>query len=388
MKQLKRLLWLAGLLVGTGTGNLAAAQNDHEQISESEPSSALKVKASIEARGAYDFRNYYAAPDFGPATIPMKGDINNKKRFLFDIPSASLSIEKELPLAGEEALKLVVQANLKKELALKSVYADFKGFRIGKSTTNFCDPDACGLVGGRFVQARWQHKWQHKLNTLFGFAVAIEDTPDLVIYPKEKDQAKKPLKPNKNIPAVSARVRYEQEKLWHVQLGVLLRVLEYRNTRDGMDIYMPTWGGTVSTALHLVPEKTTLRLQGVYGQGIGSYMADIGDLEKEANTVYPTDANDEKSARETLDAWGVAMGVEHKWLPKLRSKASYRFVPVIDNKRGEDAYQYGHAASVNLFYHPTEQIKIGAEYLLSVRKNITGDPKDAHRIQAVVGFDL
>jgi hypothetical protein len=385
MKQLKPLLWLAGLLVGSS--NVAAAQDNHEQLSKDKPSSTLKVKASIEARGAYDFKNYHAKPDFGPSTIPMGSDAdNNGNQSLFDISSAVLGIEKELSVPDGDIIKIVLQTNLKKELGLKSVYADFNGFRVGKATSNFCDPDACDLVGGRFLQARWQHK----LNTLFGFAVAIEETPDLVIYPKEKkeDLDKKPLKPTKNIPAVSAHVRYGQEKLWHLQLGGLFRVLEYHNTDTKIDVYIPAWGGTISTALHLVPETTTLKLQGVYGQGIGSYMADIGDLEKEANTVYTTNTNNDVSARETLDAWGLAIGANHKWLPKLRSEVSYRFVSVIDNERGKDAYQYGHAASVNLFYHPTEQIKIGAEYLLGVRKNIIGDPKDAHRIQAVVGFDL
>jgi len=30
------------------------------------------AKVSFEARGAYDFKNYYATPDFDPATIPMQ----------------------------------------------------------------------------------------------------------------------------------------------------------------------------------------------------------------------------------------------------------------------------------------------------------------------------
>jgi hypothetical protein len=384
MKKSKQLLWLAGLLVGAG--NLAAAQNDHEPIAEEKPSSTLKVKGGVEVRGAYDLKNYYAQPGFGPATIPMKSDPKSGNRSLFDMPSAVLGIEKELHISGEEAIKIVIQTDLKKELSLKSVYADFQGFRIGKATSNFSDPSACGLVGGRFLQARWQHK----INTLLGFSVALEEAPDLVIYPKEKkdDQAKKPLQPYKNIPAVSANVRYEQEKLWHVQLSGLFRVLEYRNTKTSLDVYMPTWGINVGTALHLVPEQTALKLQGVYGQGIGSYLADLGALEKEANTVYTTDTNDAVTARTTLDAWGVAIGATHKWLPKLRSEVGYQFVSTIDTERGKEAYRYGHAASINLFYHPTEQLKVGAEYLLGVRKNIAGDPKDAHRIQAVVGFEL
>ena len=83
-----------------------------------------------------------------------------------------------------------------------------------------------------------------------------------------------------------------------------------------------------------------------------------------------------------------AVGIAHKWIPKLRSEAAYGVVYTTDKQRGKDAYRYGHSVSVNLFYHPTEQIKIGTEYLIGVRKNISGDLKDAHRIQAVIGFEI
>lgn len=385
MKQLQRFLWLTGLLLGSST--LATAQDlpeQTEQTPKDKPSSTLKINASVEVRGAYDLINFYAEPDFCPAAIPMKSDINNRKRFLFDIPSATLSVEKKLHLAGEEVIKLVAQINLKKALALKSVYADFKEFRVGKANSNFCDPDACGLVGGRFVQVRWQHK----LNAFFSYAVAIEEAPDLVIYPtvKKEDRDKQDLRPQKNIPAISAHVRYEQEKLWHVQVSGLLKTLEYHNAKTSTDFYMPSWGINIGTAYHLIPEKTTLQLQGVYGQGIGDYMADLAGLEKEVNTVYMT--KNDSSALSTLGAWGVGFGIAHKWLPKLRSKAAYTFLDTQHSQRDNTAYKCGHAASVNLFYHPTEQIKVGTECLFGARENINGALKDAYRIQAVVGFEL
>jgi hypothetical protein len=383
MKKLQKLMWLAGLLVGS-SASVATAQEDRAFISGDGPSSTLKVGVSFEVRGAYDIRNYHAAPGFGPATIPMQSDVNNRKRSIFDITSATLNVEKELPLPGKESVKLVVQTNLRENVALRSVYADFQGLRVGKATSNFCDPDACGLVNGRFVQVRWRYQ----PSASFNYALAIEEAPDLVIYPEAKkaDRDEKGLQPHKNVPAVSANVRYEQEESWHVQVGGLFRVLEYRNKNTKADIYIPAYGVSISTALQLIPEKSSFKLQGVYGQGIGSYMADLGELEKEVNTVYAT--GDETSTRETLDAIGVGVGITHKWLPELHSEATYRFVSTTTSGREPDAYQYGHVASVNLFYHPTEQIKIGAEYLFGVRKNIGGDLKDAHRVQAVLGFEL
>jgi hypothetical protein len=381
MKQ--KILWgIAGLLLNTSS--LTIAQNN-TQTPKIKPDSTPKITLSIEARGAYDLKNYYAEPDFGPAAIPMKSDPTNRKRFLFDIPSATLRVEKELALPEGEIIKLVMQAGLKKELALKSVYADFKGFRVGKAASNFCDPGACDLVNGKFLQARWQQK----LTTLFSYAVAIEEAPDLVIYPtvKKEDRDKQNLQLQKNIPAISAYARYEQEKLWHVQVSGLLRSLEYHNTKANTDSYIPTWGVNMGAALHLVPGKTTFKLQGVYGRGIGDYMADLGDLEKEANAVYMK--KDDESMLETLNAWGVGFGVVHQWLPKLCSEVAYRFLNTQHDQRGDnDAYKRGHFTSVNLFYYPSEHIKIGTEYLFGAREDISGTLKDGHRVQAVVGFEL
>jgi len=385
MKQLKQWLWLAGLLINTS--NLVAAQNtpkQKEQQVKDNPISAFKISLSLNARGAYDLKNYDGTPDFGPATIPMTSDADNRKRALFDISSAVLSIEKKLSIPQGEIIKLVAQTNLNKALALKSVYADFRGFRVGKALTNFCDPDACDLVGGRPVQVRWEYK----LHPLLSSTVAIEAVPDFVIYPeiKKEKRDKEALQPYKNIPALSANVRYEREKLWHIQVSGLFSPLEYYDKNTKLDTITTAWGINMGASMHLVPEKTIFKIQGVYGQGIGNYIADLGDLEKEVNTVYIR--KDKKSTCETLSAGAVGIGIEHKWMSNLSSGIAYRLVNTERGDRNDDAYKYGHAASCDLFYHPTEQIKIGAEYLWGVRKNLSENWKDAHRIQAVVGFEL
>mmetsp|Transcript_28506 Transcript_28506/g.66218 ORF Transcript_28506/g.66218 Transcript_28506/m.66218 type:complete len:385 (-) Transcript_28506:1345-2499(-) len=384
MKHLRRLLYTLGLILSIST--LSNAQNSEVTPSNDNPVLKPQVDVSLEARGAYDFRNYNAASGFGPATIPMKSDANNRQRSIFDIYNATLGIKKALSLSDseDEIITIVVKTKLKKELSLKSMYADYRRFRIGKATTNFCDPDACDLVSGGSVQVRWKQQLQPS----FSYTVAMEEAPDLVIYPeiKEEDRKGEDLQPHKNLPALSANARYEQEKLWHIQTSGLLRFLEHYNTNSEKDVYLPAWGVNMGISYHLIPELTVLRLQGVYGQGIGSYLADIEDLAEEAMTVYTK--KNEKSKCKTLDAWGFGVGIVHQWLPKLSSEATYRIVSTVDEDREKESYKHGHAASVNLVYHLTKQIQVGTEYLFGMRKNLNGDAKDAHRMQAVVGFSL
>lgn len=361
----------------------AIMQQSQEQSSANQPSNTLKVSISVGTSMSYDFKNYYADPGFGAATIPMKKDKGNKKRVTFRIPTAVLGIEKTLPLSGGENMKLALEAQGIKELSVRKAYADFRGFGIGKSVTNFSDPDACGLVGGRSVQVRWQCS----MNELLGLTLAVEEAPDWTIK-SEKSEKKEPLplKTHKNIPAFAARVRSGQNDLWHVQLGGLVRILEYSNTKTDENSYLPAFGVTLGTSYHLIPERTTLSLQGVYGQGIGGYMANLQDLEKEANTVYAIENKTLKC--KTLNAWGAGASISHKLLPVLKSGLDYAVVSTIDQERPNEAYKYGHDITASLYYLPIKQVELGMQYLLGIRKNISGEPRDAHRVQAAVKFSL
>lgn len=382
MKRQKRLIWLTGLMIGSST--LVAAKSA-EEVPASESDSTLKVEISFEARGAYDFNKYYAKPGFSTAAIPMKKGEGKKKRFHFDIPDATLCIKKDWSLPQGEVIKLVLKTELKKELTLDSVYADYRGFRIGKAKTNFCDPDACGLAVGKAVQVRWKGK----LHPLVSYAVAIEKAPDFILYPivGKKERDNKNLQPHNEMPTLSANVRYEKEDLWHIQLSGLLGRLEYYDKKKEKAMYLDQWGLNIGAAYHLAPERTTIKLQGIYGQGLGNYMADLAGLEKEVNTIYLIKGKASK-VHKTVDAWGVGIGIKHKWLPKWRSKLSYRAVSMVDSEREPSAYKLGHTASMDLFYHPIEQFKIGAQWLGGVRQNISETSRYANRIQAVIGFEI
>ncbi len=380
MKKIQKSLWLAGLLVGSST----MVANAQEGGSADQFSNTLVVKASAQTLMSYDLRNYYAEPGFSIGSIPMNDDRENRKRLLFNVPNVVLKVEKKLSLLDSEAMRLVVETKMAKDPAVKNAYADFRGFRVGKALTSFFDPCACDLVAARSVQVQWQYP----LSTLLSLAVAAEEAPDWVIHPAtEEDKSEQSLKPYKNIPAFAARIKGEEDNLWHVQLGGLMRILEYRNADTSKDFYLPAWGATLGTSYHLIPKQTILKLQGVYGQGIGSYIAHLQDLEKENNTVYTTGSNTLECKK--LSAWGAGAGISHKWLSVLRSDIGYTMVSAIEERdRPKKAYKYGHSATASVSYLPIEQLEIGIEYLLGIRKNISGDPRDAHRVQVVAKFSL
>lgn len=387
MKKVKHWLQLAVCLAYLGTGSLAASEDapgQEEQPGKERASDIPKIGLSIDARGAYDILNHYGTAGFGTATIPMIHDIHDRKRVIFGVSSASLSVEKAINYSEGQCVKLVARINLEKQLTMGSMYADFGQFRIGQSSTNFGDPDACGLAGRSAVQVRWRSH----ISPLLSYVVALERAPDFVIYPevKEADRSKKRLQPFNNIPCLSANVRYEKERVGHIQVSGLFRLLEHHDKDTLLDVITPAWGVSTGASVHLIPKKTICRIQGIYGQGMGNYMADLSSLSKESNVVYANGGKE--STLETLSAWGVGWQLEHDWRPELRSELAYTFVDVLPGREVDDAYQRGHTASCNLYYHFTKHVKVGTEYSFGVRENIGGDWRSAHCVQAVIGFKL
>ena len=398
MKQLKKLSRCLGILLianGFFTAH-AFAQGD----SKKDAAGSLEVTGKFRTRGFYDFKPYEAQPYFSPASIPLTKDKSKQQQAGFDIVSAELGITKELP-CGEDILKLVIKSKLKTEgVKLKRLYVDYGKFRTGLAVSNFCDLSA---MPATFVDAPGctayattvQLGWQDQLGMGLSYSLAAEKSLPLDMYPEsDKKSGNKNAKWVfvNNIPAVTAGIKYERG-FGHVRLGGILRMLDCHNTvgKSAKTHYKPAWGTNLTSSIKIIPEQTTLKLCGVYGQGIGSYLVDLASAPKtEPKEVHFT--NSGKTELGLIGTLGGYLGLEHCWVPKLRSTLVYG---ILDThvygkaKRLEkSAYKQGHYFSTNLTYHPTKNWNLGAEYLYGVRFTISGKCKDAHRIQAVVGFTL
>ncbi|MEL7063893.1 MAG: hypothetical protein AAFP00_09145, partial [Bacteroidota bacterium] len=121
--------------------------------------------------------------------------------------------------------------------------------------------------------------------------------------------------------------------------------------------------------------------------GIGSYIVDFKGVGKEEQKDIYFDSS---SRIVLLGTWGGYIGVEHCWLPELRSTVAYGFLDTTDTqRRGKTDYKQGHYGSANLTYHPTEQVTVGIEYQFGRRESIDQkDVRKTHRAQAAVAFKI
>ena len=371
MKNWSKYFYLIGLSVITY--GLPAIHSYAQQPETMEVPESLKIYGGGTVQAAYSMMNYPGQADFSPSLILMKDPANPNPKLALDI-GAKLGLEKSILWEGDN-IKLVVESGVSKEgkASLKKAAAEFKNWMVGLGGSNFA-------VSKRAVQLRWKQQ----INPIFSYAVSIEEAAKFELYPeKEKNKL---AQPNNDIPALTTSLRYNYpDSSGHLHIGGLIRALEYYHTKKKESYYSLAFGANVGTEVKLLPEKTTLKGDLVYGQGIGGYIADLASLdsEKEVNTAYYS------SALNTIDAWSLYVAVEHRWVPKLRSTVASGLLSTIkDQDRPKQHYKRGGYASANLTYHPAEQFHFGVEYVHGLRTNINDKSVSAGCIQAVASFQF
>jgi hypothetical protein len=135
------------------------------------------------------------------------------------------------------------------------------------------------------------------------------------------------------------------------------------------------WGVNLSTAIKTVG-KDQLKLQVVYGQGIGNYMNDGGV------DIAPTSSNPNNVSAEAVPILGVVAYYDHYWNDQWSSSLGYS-INDTDNSNGQAGNEFsrGQIAQLNLLYYPQDNVMLGAEYIWGQREDVDGKSGSDNRIQ-------
>ena len=159
----------------------------------------------------------------------------------------------------------------------------------------------------------------------------------------------------------------------YVKPAILLRDVG-GETASGRVDYRFGWGVSLSSTMMLpiFHEKDNLRMQIVYGYGIGSFMNDSG----------VNDAVFNGNNLELLPVYSGFAAYQHWWLEGVRSNAVFGWVN-IDSRGGEpdNAYRSTLYVAGNLIWSPIKAIDLGTEFLWGQRNNKNGASGEATRIQ-------
>jgi hypothetical protein len=279
---------------------------------------------------------------------------------------------------------------------LRHAWATWNDFGMGQTWSNFMDADVfpntvdywgpTGMVFYRNQQARYTwHLGEDE------FAMAIEDPGTALTVGKFRDECVDDrgdscdstfgdvFKKWNDLPDLS--LRYRNNTDWgHWQLAGIARKLGFERRDTGDKDSEFGWGVNASTVISTVGNDK-LKLQLVYGEGIGNYLNDGGV------DVAPRNAEAEGNEAVAVPLLGVVAYYDHYWNEKWSSSFGWSTTR-LDTTKGQDGdeFENGQIAQVNLLHYPTKGVLIGGELSWGERNDISG--ADGYDVRAQLSFKV
>ena len=390
------------------TSTTVITEDLHEPVAvESGPADASESPLGFEIYGfvmadaIYDFKR--VDPDWNDtlrvSTIPtMDGMYGEDGEFVFSVRQSRLGVKGDWDTnAGK------VSAILEAELfgtggdagqttpRLRHAWATWKNFGMGQYWSNFMDADVfpntidywgpTGMVFYRNQQMRYTIPMGDS-----EFALSLEDPGTALTIGKFRDECANELgescdstlgdefQAKNEIPDLT--LRYRSNNDWgHWQLAGIARDLGFERLDTGEDDSEFGWGINASSVINTT-DLDRLRLQVVYGEGIGNYMND-GGLD-----IAPSSDVRDKASAEAVPLLGIVAYYDHYWNEKWSTSLGWSTIRLDTTKgQADDEFETGQIAQINLLHYPTEGVMIGSELIWGEREDVDGATGDDLRIQ-------
>ncbi|VGO17880.1 hypothetical protein PDESU_06482 [Pontiella desulfatans] len=305
-----------------------------------------------------------------PAKLPVYQDqYGADGNWFMGVRQSRLGFKTSTPL-GDEEIKTIFEFELfgtgvdegQTTFRLRHAYGEYKHFGAGQYWSVFMDPDVfpntieywgpSGMIFYRNVQFRYiPVKADHDY-----VAVSLEK-PGGSGDPGYEGASFANTAAHYPLPDLAAHYRHMQD--WgHVQLAGILRYGELEDQGGGVEDEFIGWGLNLSGNYKI--KADTVRLQLLYGEGVGNYLNDG------APDVGATGAGQ----AETLPLLGIVAFYDHSWSDKLTTSLGYSMYN-IDNSSAQtaSAFKTGHYALANVLHHPTPNLTYGLELQYGKREN-------------------
>ncbi|MDF7826137.1 DcaP family trimeric outer membrane transporter [Pontiellaceae bacterium B12227] len=306
-----------------------------------------------------------------PAKLPVYQDqYGADGNWFMGVRQSRLGFKTTTPL-GDEEIKTIFEFELfgtgvdegQTTFRLRHAYGEYKHFGAGQYWSVFMDPDVfpnsleywgpSGMIFYRNIQFRYMPVKGENNNV----AISLEK-PGASGDPGYESASF----PNTTgrFPAPDLAAHYRHSQGWgHIQLAGILRYFEIEDTGGGnLDDEFVGWGLNLSGNYKI--GNDTVRLQLVYGEGVGNY---LNDGAPDIGATGPGSA-------ETLPLLGIVAFYDHSWSDKLTSSVGYSMYNV-DNSSAQtpSAFKTGHYALANVLHHPTPNLTYGLELQYGKRQN-------------------
>ena len=259
---------------------------------------------------------------------------------------------------------------------LRHAYGQFRHILAGKTWSTMVDnratPEEIDFEGinGRIQVRQPQVRYFPSFGRNLDLMVGLEDPAPDVTDGRGVSQ----------YPDIVASVRRNWADRWHSTTSLLVRQIEAEwNPDPSVSDSKFGWGVSISgrVGLEIWDEKDNFLFQFNYGDGMGRYVNDLGEVGGQ-DAVF----NPQTGELETLEVFSGYVAYQHWWQEKLRSTMTYSWVDV-DNLDFQSNSDYANTDRViiNLLWSPVDPIDVGGELLWGRRENKDGASATARQIQ-------
>ena len=366
----------------TGTSN-------EIRTSATKSSPTFDVYGFVMADSIYDFKR--VDPNWNDTlrvtTIPtQKGYYGADGEFVFSVRQSRLGLFSEFENAAGH-FSVLFEAELfgvggdagQTTPRLRHAWATWNNIGMGQTSSNFMDGDVfpntidywgpTGMVFYRNKQIRYS--WPLEEDE---FAIAIEDPDTALTVGKFREICIDPGCSNtfdevfqkyNDVPDLTMRFR-DNTSWGHWQVAGIARKLGVERRDTGRRSSTFGWGINTSAVVNTWGDDQ-LKLQVVYGEGIGNYMNDGGV------DVAPKNASLVGNEAVAVPILGVVAYYDHYWNDKWSSSLGWSTIQ-LDTTIGQDLNEFdnGSIAQVNLLHFPRKGVLIGGELSYGERVDIDG----------------
>jgi hypothetical protein len=370
----------------------------------------LQLYGFLQLDAIQDFKRVDPAWDatLRPSRIPTTpGQFGDDGQSIFSVRQSRLGVKASGMLAGKpyeakfefDLYGTGVDAG-QTTMRVRHMYASWGPILAGQTNTLFMDGDILpntidywGPPGAAFVrnpQIRITPVNSDQWTVAFALEHPSDDIDPGKIRLIDPDVAAN-LQSNEELPDFTAAIAYKGS--WgHIRLAGLARKIGYEtkgtadNKPSGHEL---GWGLDLTTVINLSP--AVIKLGAVYGRGIATYMNDGGmDLAPAVSTIVTGPPSIILVPRaEAVKLFGLSAYVDFNWSKKWTSSIGYSFDKV-DNTNYQEAtaFRTGQYASVNLLYHPADNVFTGGELIWGKRTDNDGADGTDVRFQYSFHWDF